>query len=441
MLGDQSNGLRSAYRRIPALAIVAACGLLSCGRQAPPMRAFAARPECPDTSALTMVDSQGRVVNVLGQVPLSEPITDIPEFNDCQRFIAGDRYDSLYAIFAAFRLESLTAKLHVADSLAKMGGAAYGTVPVATIYSFGGHYPSLGIEPGFNCLFLYRVGGAWSAKMVPWAGSTDPDCGDQRFDPLSRGTLLTVSQSPLDAGLSDADYPPVARWDRDDASGQYYIGIKCEAAWCAVAPAGTAVSFGWLGADPPFDGLPPAPKPRVTRVRGWYDTQVLADVGGGTLRPGSVRGTMVPHPAIDRLPITAYAHRWVHVADAIVDGAYKWLERGTNRVYSCHGAAVTGCAMEVKQARTIGSATPIPVTSCPADPDVGEPWWTKVVEPSGTVFYLCETRHNHAAQLQQYIGTHPKQLKITIPGAARWRWLYNDEGGWFKCPTGCCTPN
>jgi hypothetical protein len=45
------------------------------------------------------------------QLPLSGPSTSIPEFNDCQKFIRlsdPSKFDSLFAIFAAFRLEGLT---------------------------------------------------------------------------------------------------------------------------------------------------------------------------------------------------------------------------------------------------------------------------------------------------------------------------------------------
>lgn len=49
-----------------------------------------------------------------GQLPLSGPQTSIPEFNDCQKFISRSdpgKFDSLYAIFAAFQVDSVTRQL------------------------------------------------------------------------------------------------------------------------------------------------------------------------------------------------------------------------------------------------------------------------------------------------------------------------------------------
>lgn len=43
-----------------------------------------------------------------GDIPLSGPITNIPEFHDCQRFLSddGSQFDSLFAIFASFTLDA-----------------------------------------------------------------------------------------------------------------------------------------------------------------------------------------------------------------------------------------------------------------------------------------------------------------------------------------------
>lgn len=48
-----------------------------------------------------------------GVLPASGPITNIPEFHDCQRFVSRDgaKFDSLFAIFASFKLDSLTRAL------------------------------------------------------------------------------------------------------------------------------------------------------------------------------------------------------------------------------------------------------------------------------------------------------------------------------------------
>lgn len=52
-----------------------------------------------------------------------------------------------------------------------------------------------------------------------------------------------------------------------------------------------------------------------------------------------------------------------------------------------------------------------------------DPWWARIVSGSDTRF-RCVIRR-----------THPG---VSIPGAARWRWKVEDEGGWVRCPNGCC---
>ncbi len=86
------------------------------------------RPECPqawdsiplfaatkgrDTATATVGGWVGR--QALGA---SGPITNIPEFHDCQMFITADgkSYDALYAIFASFKLDTVVNQLNI-DSL------------------------------------------------------------------------------------------------------------------------------------------------------------------------------------------------------------------------------------------------------------------------------------------------------------------------------------
>ena len=60
---------------------------------------------CPgDPVEMAIVDGRtGAVLRTMTGLPPSEPITNIPEFHDCQRLMVGGEYDSLYAIFAAFQ--------------------------------------------------------------------------------------------------------------------------------------------------------------------------------------------------------------------------------------------------------------------------------------------------------------------------------------------------
>ncbi len=409
------------------------------------------RAECPhDSLVIKVIDSTGKLLRTIDTIPLSEPITKIPEFHDCQRFIQHvDRYDSLYAIFAAFRLEGLPATLKGARDSAGSDGRAYKTVPVATIYSYGGQYDPLGIKPGFNCLFLYWNGKQWGAKLVPWGGVDDPNCADRRFNPYTSGKVLqvlTINGPPF----VDADYPAIARWDWDPVHHEQYIGIKCGPAWCEVGNSGFKSSGPYAGPTLTFktiSGVFPTPiqMKRVTGVKGWYDEQELeATPTGSPPHPSGIRGMLIPHPALEMLNrqvtnVKFFLDTWVHVADAVLDSNYKWnLARGVNKIYFCFGAAAENhCGVKASQ-------PPLPpgsksLSAC--DPDPNKPqmrWWGMIVSPPGDTAYTCVKRTDHSKELDDYRLHHPGVI-VQIPGAARWRFLLDDEGTWMSCPSGCCT--
>jgi hypothetical protein len=68
-----------------------------------------------------------------GQFGPAGPITNIPEFHDCQRFVAreGPAFDSLFAIFASFRLDSVTQALGWEDVSWTSSTPAVATVDAA----------------------------------------------------------------------------------------------------------------------------------------------------------------------------------------------------------------------------------------------------------------------------------------------------------------------
>ena len=109
---------------VPALLAVASCDDIEWFRpHATPLTLSAGRPECPETWTHTTIplwpDSDGKRTAASGSassftIPASGlgasgPITDIPEFHDCQKFIqpGNTTYDSLFAIFAAYSLDSI----------------------------------------------------------------------------------------------------------------------------------------------------------------------------------------------------------------------------------------------------------------------------------------------------------------------------------------------
>ena len=395
------------------------------------------RFECPDEEvAIQGFDTTGggsTLVDTIHQIPLSEPIANIPEYHDCQRFIdSSGVYGSVYAIFAAFLLDTVS------------GGM---TTPVATIYTPDGTYPSLGIMPGFNCLYLSKGADTWAAIMVPAGqGKQHSEC---TTPPAGPGTPLEVKEQQINSTtiFESGDFPPAARWDWDTVHTRQYIGIRCGPAWCEVGAPGFTPSAGYSGPLLTFDlitdlPLPPNATERVQRIKGWYDDQVLA-LPGGT-GPSQVHGYLFPNPVLDTLNwredvLTRYKDRgWLHVAWAVMDTDYaKWnLKKGKNKISFCYGSATPNSCDVPAGPQDPGSS--VPLNSCTEDPSNNAlRWWAKTESSTG-VTYTCVRRMNHLAQLQALSSLKPG-VDYRIPGAARWKFLTSDESTWMSCPTGCCT--
>jgi hypothetical protein len=409
------------------------------------------RRECPGEGVTLKVDT-GRISYIVTHVPLSDSITNIPEFHDCQRFIRDTSgklvFDSLFAIFASFRLESLPQDLDSSkDTITLDNGVHVATVPVATIFSDHQRYDSLGIKPGFNCLLLYRrsvpvtpQGFVWGAKMIPLPF---PDSNCVPVKPQMEGKTLQVLASSI-RGLAESDYPAAARWDWDPRHSEQYIGIKCGAAWCQVGRMGFDTSASYSGPSLPFKPIGVAPftdaeRRRVTAIRGWYDEQRLAEHQGGWTKPSALRGILVPNPDIDGLKSTPnmYDSTWVQVGFAVLIGGdyHKWNYRQrVNEVLLCHGSA-TDCKVENEvQTQPPEPPSTMALTSCTTG------WWATVRPlPSGKPRIFCLRETNHQQELDDLNSRHPNMVS-SIPGTARWRWLLEDEGSWFGCmSSSCCT--
>jgi hypothetical protein len=293
-------------------------------------------------------------------------------------------------------------------------------VAVATIYSYDtDQYRPLGIMPGFNCLFVW-VRGQYRAKMVPV--SADVECKKIHTNPDSLvGKPLDVREFQAGAGYTDADYPPVARWDWDPWNRSHYMGIKCMSAWCEIGDFGFVTS--------PSHPAPPLPADaRVWKIKGWYDEQHLAIASDGKLIPGPARGTVVPNP---KLPTydrdSLYSRQWKHVASMLLDRAsplyrLKLLLQGD----SPDPARMTTLSF------CKGTAKECQIANPPAAPESeswwslwqADPWWGKITAPDGAVQYRYVVRRKHPG--------------IKIPATARWRWETDDERMWVFCPEGCC---
>lgn len=412
-----------------------------------------ARFQCPDSSiSITVIgkdkNGQDSVIAQFDDIPLSHPIAQIPEFHDCQRFIDSSHFTSVFAIFAAFRLDTVTSP-----------PGPVGSKPMATIYTPDGSYGPLGIETGFNCLFLERHGSNWTAKMIPW-GIDRSNCADGHITPgPGVGTDLAVRQQNVSTEFTARDFPPVARWDRDSLDRDYTIGIRCGSAWCEVGAPGFAPSIGYQGPPLTFDaigGRTPSPvaQHRVVQIKGWYDVQRLA-LGGSAApqTPTAFRGFLIPHPFLDSLAWLKWQSSataalnlyrdlgWIHIGYAVMEGNYpKWnFQSGRNKIYLCYGKRTEKCIIPGNPSPEAPSSTSLAM--CPADPAATDlHWWAKTVSETGNTTYVCIKRMNHRDALMAWAGAPENaNVSFSIPGAARWRFLPVDDASWFGCPTGCCT--
>lgn len=390
------------------------------------------RPECPggDTFAITLVDSTGErrrlnpiyYTHTVTQVPLAGDRSNVPEFHDCQRFLIGGdggrpfEYDSLYAIFAAdhFHQQELADSTDTLSYSSNKRGW-----PSGEILSYGGRYTTLGIEPDFNCLYLWRELASWKARMVP-IGTHEQSCDRPLSDPArASGTELEVRPYSDDKASSE-DYPEAARWDWDSVHLKQYIGLRCGASWCEVGAKGFAPSA-FLARQPVFVSAP-GPNPttgerkRNWTIKGWYDQQLLAawDSVRHKPVPGRVWGTIIPHPVLGRPDhnVPGYFNPWVAVANVTVTDDYSTkyvhFKKGQNYVWLCSG---TNCP---------GAST---TTACPSS--TGIVWHAKMQPATGgDPFSTCVIMRDHS--------------NPTIPGTTRWRWAESDETGWIRCTGGCC---
>jgi len=422
------------------------------------------RPECPgeDARGVRFVVDSGTKSITVTHVPLSEPISDIPEYHDCQNFITQDlRYDSLYAIFAAFRLHKRLAPdtIVVSPDSAPLPGGRVPAIAAATIFSASRQtYEPLGIHRGFNCLFVFHPSAAdtsaWNATMVPLT-PPDSDCTRPGID-LTTGKVLLVRPSHMPgAGLKD--YPEAARWDWDASSRTQYIGIACRENWCEIgnpagftsSPAITAVTFDAIPGVS-FTGVEPH---RVFDIKGWYDRQILARRTPLGLVPSGVLGIVIPNPGLAHIlkpwtiatggaPVAPssmkpYEDSWINVGATIVSAPYKGLRPGApNMLYFCYGSEIS-CKIPPVH-RTPPQWTP--TTYCKTTTSVKKRWFGMLVFQHETVGYGCVFVTDHWLDLQNWKAQHSSDWTIELPATARWHWLITDDlAGWHGCyQTSCC---
>ena len=397
-------------------------------------RPLRSAPECPQVwdSVPMQHDSVYRVPAAGLAVPGAT--TNVPEFHDCQRFLALSTnasvpgqfaYDSLFAVFANPNLGVIDDSIRLLLST----GVANRAIAAAQVYTLGPGYAPLGIGADFSCLYLY-AGPLDSIRAVMVnVGQKEQLCATRMNPDNLAGKRLKVIRTSVPEP-SPREFPTAARWDWSSEGNQQYIGVRCGDAWCEIGDSTFAPSprYARGGIDQDAD--------RVINIKGWYDEQYLAEIQP-QLRPGPVKATIIPHPHLKSARFTSPG--WDTVAYVALDGpsAYYANKFGflpapvspdlgrLNRIEICYGTRV----------ECLGSHPASSSIHCGwLDtwwswlPDFPQKlWWAKYTSAgAGATTFKCVTRRTH------------ENLPMGSPGTARWRFLHDDETAWVECRQGCC---
>jgi hypothetical protein len=389
--------------------------------------------ECPLVDTVPGRHGEWTVV----EYELTRGKTDVPEYHDCQRLVNDDEqtFGPLAAVFAARDLDdTLTFQADRTRAGLRIGHAA------VLVRSIDGNYAPLGISQGFSCLYVWRdpVRDAdWHAKLVP-VGDAHGRCRQPLVVTPEPDPPLQVVRTTVPGFTSDVSYPAVARWDWDAAAKHQYIGLKCGAGWCEVGQRGFTPSPSIADA---VGGS--ARGVRVLAVKGWYDQQRLAVMRDGRMVPGPVSAAVIPVPDLGRYMSRAEFATWRTVAYVALSGdapvyAGKFNLHAPSPTaslarpgaFSPRAAASAPAPNGLNEIRLCygrkgdcfrgGVAPP----ACGATIDAAA-WWALVASAQGgPPKAFCIKRTDHAG--------------VTIPGTARWRWLWKDETIWERCLPGCC---
>jgi hypothetical protein len=318
-------------------------------------------------------------------------------------------------------------------------GAAF---PMVEILSIGGNYDQLEIEPGFSCLFVFKQGNDWFAKLVAF-GRIEGDCRSPRpLESIMAYPDLSIRRtSASDMSLHWNDFPAVARWDWDVKGNTQVIGFGCLDGWCEV---------GELGHDPKtaddlsttMSGIAALSGSPVLKVKGWYDVQRLSPTKQDWWHPGAgprdVVGTIVPVPGLDKLSPDNFDETWQLIAYVNLSepsSEYRdhqsFAPMSTTSVTTISlcmedwrgpdplptGRGCTEISKELRQAATCTPEATAPTIH----------WWAKTVPADNPkARYWCIVRRSAPAG-------------VPVPGTARWRWMADDETTWGRCGGACCS--
>jgi hypothetical protein len=321
-------------------------------------------------------------------------------------------------------------------------GAAF---PMVEILSIGGTYPQLKLEPGFNCLFVFKQGANWFAKLVA-SGPKEEECRSARsLESLLSYPELSIKRTSADfMKLEWKDFPAVARWDWDVRSTTQVIGFGCLDGWCEVGELGHDPETGpELTAMAGIAGLSSAVAlSPVLRVKGWYDEQRLSPTLRHWWKPGagprSVVGTIVPVPGLDQFDSIAFADTWRTIAYVnLSEPSDEYHQLQSFAPISAGKVTTISLCMEAW-----GGSTPLPKgagcegisqklrqqAKCVLEPTAPTIHWWAMTTPADNPHpkYWCIVRRSAPAG-------------VPVPGTARWRWMADDETTWGRCGGACCS--
>ena len=316
------------------------------------------------------------------------------------------------------------------------------------ILSLGGTYPKLELQPGFNCLFVYKEADTWRARLGVF-GPKEQDC----HSPKPQNEVLAypaLSIKRTTPSMNRKDYPPVARWEWDVGSNTQVIGFMCLDGWCEVGESGHDPETGpdLTGTMSDMGDLSNSP---VLKVKGWYDEQRLSPATHHRWKfswqhwsPRSVVGTIVPAPGLDQLDATNFNKTWQPIAYVNLSEPSKDYYKAA-RFVPMAGDKVTTISLCKED---WGAVDAIPSALSPAQlcQDIPQKireqagkcitertaptihWWAKTVLAGGNPdpTYWCIVRRIAPPG-------------VSVPGTARWRWLASDEETWGRCGGACCS--
>lgn len=290
------------------------------------------------------------------------------------------------------------------------GGAAGGTSGIPPLPVT---YQALGLQTGYNCVYLRHEGGAdetgWTAFVSRAVLTTANPCPP----PQAGARTLSVVSTQHPFFTASDDYPAVTRWQEGSQGGTMWLpqfGLKCGNRWCIVMPNVDTLPNPQIVEVPGGLNSTTARPYRAWLVRGWSDVQHLGESpitpGGGPqprFNPAGLHSAMVPDSGLGSYTTATFsAGRWIHVATLWLNqepGAMskyrtKWkLKQGKNEIFLQTDATKPG-------------------------------GWTGILVAGPDTVLLDVERMDH--------GTH------FIPGVARFRWDFSDEQGWIRCDVGCC---